>query len=311
MDSFEGGIWFVGDLSDPWVVTIADALPASLNTIRVDCAGDLPDHPFDPTRRPRLIILHRHRLTASDAERLRAWRGSAASAPPTALILCVSPYVRYEELERWSGLANLVLPETAAPDVLPRHVARLLEDPRIRPARGEGPPYRLEVAAANDELSRALVDACNPAGHRAQQVDERNVGEASAPRYPPACPTERVLTIWEVPVLDPGWTDRLERRSLATGPVIALFSFPDRTIVARAKALGAVACLELPCNLDDLLDVIDRTGRSMPQESWPVPVRLEPPHVVPPRSRRRSRPQETPAGTPPWSIPERRPTIHG
>jgi hypothetical protein len=97
---------------------------------------------------------------------------------------------------------------------------------------------------------------------------------------------ERVLTIWEVPVLEPEWAERLERRSRATGPVIALFSFADRMIVAGAKACGAIACLELPCNLDDLLDVIDRTTRSMPLESWPAPARLEPPHVLPPRPRR-------------------------
>jgi len=309
MDSYEGGIWFMGDLSDPWVVAIAEALPASRGSIRVDCAGELPDRPFDPSDRPRLIVLHRHRLTAGDAARLQGWREPASPASPPALILCVSPYVRYEELERWSGLANLVLSEASAPDVLPRHVARLLDEPRSRPARGEGPLFRIEVASANDELCRALVEACTRAGHRVEQVVDRNVGEAWAPRYPSASPPERVLTIWEVPVLEPSWPERLERRSLATGPVIALFSFADRMIVARARALGAVACLELPCNVDDLLDVIDRNTRSMPEESWPVPGRLEPPHVLPPRPRRRSRPQETPKGTPPWSVPQRRPTI--
>src|SRR5262245_49820041 len=72
MDSSEDRVWFMGDLSDPWVVTIADAVPAALRAVRVDCAGDLPERPFEPARRPRLIILHRHRLTSGDAQRLLA-----------------------------------------------------------------------------------------------------------------------------------------------------------------------------------------------------------------------------------------------
>ena len=70
MDSFEGGIWFMGDLGDPWVVSIADALPASLGIIRVDCAGELPDRPFDPSHpsapdRPAPAPAHRRRRRAA------------------------------------------------------------------------------------------------------------------------------------------------------------------------------------------------------------------------------------------------------
>jgi len=309
MDTVEGAIWFMGDLSDPWVVSIADALPAVRGAVRVDCAGDLPDRPFDPSHPPRLIVLHRHRLTAGDAERLRRWREPGASVAPPALFLCVSPYVRYEELELCSGLVNLVLSEASAPDVLPRHVARLFEEPAGRPPRGAGPLFRIEVAGTNDELCRALVEACARAGYRVEQVDDRNVGETLAPGNPPASPAERVLTIWDVPVLEPGWPDRLERRSLATGPVIALFGFADRTTVARAKAKGAVACLELPYNVDDLIDVIDRAARSMPQGSWPMPAKLEPPHVLPPRPRGRGKGRQSPASVPPWSNRDRSSTI--
>jgi hypothetical protein len=225
------------------------------------------------------------------------------------LILCVSPYVRYEELERSSALANLVLPEAAALDVLSRHVARLLEQSVDRPARGEAVPVRIEVAAASDDLAGALVDACTRAGHRAQQVDDRSVGEFQIVRNPAPGSTERVLTIWEVPILEPGWADRLERHSLATGPVIALLGFGDRTIVGQARAMGAVACLELPCNLDDLLDAVDRAIRTLHPEAWPAGPRLEQPHVLPPRSRRRSPPDEVQFGAPTWSKSSGGPTI--
>jgi hypothetical protein len=300
MDTVEGAIWFMGDLSDPWVVSIADALSESRSVVRLDCAGELPDRPFDPSHPPRLIVMHRHRLTPGDAEQLRRWREPAASAAPPALFLCVSPYVRYEDLERWSGLVNLVLSEASAPDVLLRHVARLVDEPASRPARGASPSFRIEVAGTNDELRKALAEACARAGYRVEQVDDGAVGDNQAPVRPPVAPGQRVLTIWDVPVLEPGWPERLERRSRATGPVIVLFGFADRTTVACAKAHGAAACLELPYNVDDLLDVIDRTARRVPQGSWGTPAKHDAPHILPPRPRGRRTLRQTPAAVPAW-----------
>src|SRR5205814_1629995 len=126
------------------------------------------------------------------------------------------------------------------------------------------------------------------AGYRAEAIDDRDIGEIPRSRNPAATALQRVLTIWEVPVLEPGWAERLERRALRTGPVIALAGFADRATITRAKASGAVAGLDLPCNLDDLLDVIDRTVRSTLSEVWPVPARVEPPHTLPPPPRRRA-----------------------
>jgi hypothetical protein len=314
MNSSEGGVWFFGDFHDPWVVTIAESLPGSLAATRVDCAGDLPARPFDRARPPRLIILHRHRLTAADAQCLRSWREAAGPAGPWGLVLCVSPFVRYDELERWSGLANLVLSEAAAPDILARHVARLLDEPRTRPLRSSGIAFRIEVACGNPELAAALVEACTRAGHRAESIDERNLGCAPARPIASATPAERVLTIWEVPILEPHWAERLDRRVRATGPVIALCGFVDRTIAARAKASGACACLDLPCNLDDLLDVIDRVARAASAESWPLPAWIEAAHVLPPRPRlrgvRNEMPSPVPAPPPPWSSRKHGPTMH-
>ena len=67
-----------------------------------------------------------------------------------------------------------------------------------------------------------------------------------------------------MPLLEPDWSQRLERRSRATGPVIALFGFADRETVTLAKACGAIACLELPYDVDDLIDVIDRAAERSP-----------------------------------------------
>ena len=157
MDTVEGAIWFMGDLSDPWVVSIADALPESRGVIRVDCAGDLPDRPFDPSHPPRLIVLHRHRLTRATPSGCADWREPAASGAPPALFLCVSPYVRYDELELWSGLVNLVLSEASAPDVLPRHIARVVEEPAGWPPRGAG----RRVSAVDQSFGYAINLRCN------------------------------------------------------------------------------------------------------------------------------------------------------
>ena len=100
MDAPRGAIWFFGDLDDPWVASIADAIPAIWGVKRYDCAGDLPERPFENGQSPALAVVHRGRITGRDFECLRTWRDRATMSAPPALILCTSPYLRYEELER-------------------------------------------------------------------------------------------------------------------------------------------------------------------------------------------------------------------
>ena len=47
MDSTDDALWFMGDLSDPWVVSIAEALARCAGIVQVHCPGDLPDRPFE------------------------------------------------------------------------------------------------------------------------------------------------------------------------------------------------------------------------------------------------------------------------
>jgi hypothetical protein len=290
MDGAERPIWFLGDLDDPWVVSIAAALPDSAGIHRLHCPGDLPECPCDGARPPRVIVLHRNHLTRQDAQRLAGWRDTQGARPLPALILCVSPYVRYEELERWSRLVDLVLWEATAADVLPGHIGRLRDEGQgCRRSAVDPAAVRIEVAGGELELCQALVEACRAAGYRAEAIDDRQMGESPRSRTAAGSANHRVVTIWEVPVLEPGWADRLELRARQTGPVIALAGFADRAILASARASGAAACLDLPSNLDDLLDVIERTVRSTPADAWPVPARLEPPHPLPPPRHRAAR----------------------
>jgi hypothetical protein len=311
MDESQGAIWFFGDLSDPWVVSIADTLPVSQGVVRMDCPGELARRPFEAGRPPRLIVVHRQRLTAGDADRLKEWRIQAGAENSLALVLCVGPYVRYEELERYSGLADLVLSEATACDVLPRHAGRLLDGRQSRPPRaGAGGSIRLLVATASGELGRTVAEACAAAGYRVEQADDHVVGALLRARIgnDPAPAGETVLTVWDVPVLE-DWTERLERHTRHAGPVIALMGFPDRTTVALAKSMGAVTCLELPLNLDDLIDAIDRFARTMAKEPQAATSRVEPPHILPPNSRRRAADRTRRAQETQWPRSGRTPTI--
>jgi hypothetical protein len=308
MDASQGAIWFFGDLNDPWVVSIADALPGSYGVRRIDCPGQPPGQSSEAGDSARLVVMHRQRLVRGDADWLTAWRTKAGEENAPALILCVGPYVRYEELERYSGLVDLVLSEATAAEVLPRHVARMLEGRQIRAPRPHGDLFRLVVASSDGELGRTVAEACAAAGFCAEQADDQVVGAGITGRNEPSVANENILTIWDVPVLE-SWSDRLERHALHAGPVIALMGFADRATVGLARSRGAIACLELPLNLDDLIDVIDRFGRSLPVERRTVPARPEPPHLLPPRPRRRIHEQAGHPEVTPWPAQSRLPTI--
>jgi CheY-like chemotaxis protein len=272
MDPHRAAIVFIGDLSDPWVVDIAQALPASQGVDQIDCRDDLPELRLDPSHPPRLIIVHRHRLSGADLLRLREWRqpapaldDEASAAGPPAIFLCISPFVRYDELTRCSGQVDLVVSEAEAALVLPRRVSRLLGTEIDRTSAGHISSFRIEVAGGNAALCDAVAEACSAAGYNARSAldlpaeSTRTLGQGTTlPAEGRASGESRVLTIWEVPVLEPDWSERLARRALTAGPVIALIGFADRTTVTQAKSAGAVACLDLPSRVDDLLDVIDQ-----------------------------------------------------
>jgi len=286
-------IGFIGDLEDPWVAAIADALPANLPTLRLNCSGDVPEEPFEPRRLPRLIVLHRHRLSAQDRANIKQWREQVESETKPTVVLCVSPYVRYEDAERALGLVDHLIPEGTAADILPGRIARIISDAPACAPRRNGLSFAIEVSGRNEDLCRTLVEVCARAEYRATAIDDLLAAEFTRAR-PAASPApERTLTIWEVPVLEPRWSDVLERRVLATGPLIGLLGFADRATVSRAKAKGAVACLDLPFEIDDLVDSVERAADSRAPEHWPLPARVEPPHQLPPRPRRMAASRET------------------
>ncbi|WP_435007485.1 hypothetical protein P12x_004774 [Tundrisphaera lichenicola] len=250
MEGSDRAPWFLGDLDDPWVVAIADAIPRARRFHHPD---DLPDSwPIDGVA-PPAVILHRRHLTVADAHRVVGLR-SRWERPPR-IILCVGPQARYADVECWSRLVEVVIPEATALDTVARHALESGSAPR---AGGNRP--RVALVSTDRELRVALAETCRSAGYLAEA--RRDWSELA-----PDCPV-----VWDVPVLEAGWGAQLSRRA-TTSTVVALLGFADRATVRASRAAGASACLELPCDSADLIATLDRVV-SRP--------RIEPAHSTPP-----------------------------
>ena len=315
MDGMDRPIWFLGDMDDLWVVSILTAMGDSPNVRAIPCRGELPEHLFEPTRPPQVIVLHRSRLTAADPLTLERWRPNPRVNPLPHLILCFSPYVRYAELERCSRGVDLAISEATAAETLSRHVSRLLErrdaPPRAAPAADCLP---VQVISSNHELRAVLSEICLAEGFKvstgreftAQWQGRAAVADRAA---------NPMLTLWDIPVLEPDWPRLLEERT-KLGPVVALLGFADRATVGQARASGAAGCLDLPLDVNDLVHVIERVNRKLRSgSSTKFEGRIEPAHAVPPgpvsrakRGRAAIRQRET--RPPLWSADEAASTIN-
>ncbi len=315
MDATGPIIRFVGDLDDPWVKEILGSISDPSEVHAVMCAGEVPERLFEPDQPPRLLILHRTRLSQSDAARIDQWRSVARANPMPRVILCFSPYVRYAELERCSRGVDLAIPEATAVETLSRHVSRLLErrdeSPRALQAADCLP---LQVISSNHELRSVLTEICLADGFQVMSGGEYAAnwqGRAAAAN--PAA--SQVLTLWDIPVLEPDWPRLLEERT-QLDPVVALLGFADRATVGQARASGASACLDLPVDGNDLVHVIERVNRKLrPDLPASSESRIEPAHAVPPapasRAKRGRAAIRQRQMTPPlWSEAAAAPTIN-
>ncbi len=261
MDPTARRIWFVGDLDDPWVADIAASL-SDLDPIQYESRAEaIPEQPFDAAAPARVLILHRSRLTPADVVQLEDLRRKLGADLWPRIVLCVSPYVRYAELEACANLVDLILPEATARETLPRELDRLLGRAAARPDAASD-SIAVEVVSTNYEIRNLLREACHRAGYQASDS--------------PSFQAPADLTVWDVPILEPRWTEQLERRS-RSGPVVALLGFADRAAVSAARESGASACLDLPCAIDDLIHVLDRIVK----ESAVAPRHVQPPHAMP------------------------------
>ena len=267
MNAADHPVWFVGDLDDPWVASLADALPAGVR--RIACAGDLPDDwPGDDAGTataaagPRVVVVHRAWLSPHDAERLARLRtSSAGEAPAPRVILCVGPNVRHADLERWSarGMIDAVVPEATARDTIARHlVAGEVDGVPRRPAL---PRPRVAVVECQFR-AQAHPGRCLRGARLSRRAGVRLVGgRGDRPG-------------------DLGRARARARLAARPGPPHAarcggrpVLDSPAGHSSARPAAQGASACLELPYDLLDLGHVLARVTAPLG----------EPAHAVPPR----------------------------
>jgi CheY-like chemotaxis protein len=190
------------------------------------------------------------------------------------VILCYSPFARQADLERWTDRVDAALPEATAREMVARRVAAAL-GVSAAPARGHPPRKKPEVVvvSTNPSLRQVLAEAAQAAGFPATQATDWFDAPASG------------AAIWDVPLLEPDWPHELEHRT-RHGPVVVLLGFADRALVTEARARGASSCLELPVDLADLADALNRlpSFRAEPAHDLPPPPagrkRTTPPRVV-------------------------------
>jgi len=243
-------IWFAGDLDDPWVVSIAEALPR--HSIRIDCPEDLPETwPIDrPT--PSALVLHRTFLTATDAQRVVRLKARADRTP--RVVLCRGLQALYVEVERWSRLVDVILSEATAAETVLRQALAI--DRPLRPGPVAG--ARVVVVSSQFETRTTLSEVVQAGGFWVETVSD-----------PLDVPLGSVI-VWDVPVLEADWPGRLARLA-KLGPVVALIGFADRATVRLARDQGASACLDWPCEVGDLLAVLDRVAKTRKDQGHEVP----------------------------------------
>jgi len=296
MEPTAQGIWFAGDLGDSWVVDLAESL-RPLAPIRWDTRGEqLPEKPFDAADPARVLILHRSRVSRADVARLEELRKRLGPERWPHVVLCVSPHVRYAELESCANLVDLILPEATARETLPRELHRLMGHTAATRPDAVASEMNVEIVSTDYEVRSMLREACLRAGYQASES--------------PTFQAPADLAVWDVPVLESRWVEQLEQRSRG-GPVVALLGFADRAAVTAARDAGASACLDFPCAIDDLIHVLDRLAAETP-----LPARGESgsrgqrPHPIPaPHALRPQRGRTAPTVDRMWPGPATAPRI--
>ncbi len=163
------------------------------------------------------LVLHRATLTETDLLQLRRLRSDRAG-PGGALkiVLCLGPFARYHLVERCAGVVDVILPEATAAEVIGRYLG-------IEPPPFDIPRPRVAVISRLFDLRLVLAETCRAAGYPPEMA--RDWDEAP----------EGALVVWDVPVLEEGWETILSRQARHR-PVVTLFGFADRALVAEARA---------------------------------------------------------------------------
>ena len=235
METFQSSTgYFVGDFTDPWVAALVENFPREVG--RFPVSESLPRTWPEEILKSEAVILHRPWLTSSDAERLQSLRGRPGSPP--RVLLCTGLLPRYQQTERWVPLVDRIVSETHPTQLLLRWLLKeKLPVNRNQPLKEPRPT--LAVVSRVHEIRQLMAEICKEAGFPNQAGREWcDVG--------PGLPG-----LWDVPILEPDWQTEL-RIEARNRPIIAVAGFLDRSLTTQMLGCGARACVDLPCDPDEI-----------------------------------------------------------
>ncbi|MBI1322251.1 hypothetical protein GC170_03555 [bacterium] len=237
---------FAGDLSDRLVANLLGAIdPESFSTFVIDWPeGErVPDALLTiPGSSDTLshVVIHRRSLSVAELSVLGQIRKAIEACDPKPRFeLIAGDLVRYADLQIASPLVDRIVPEAVSAEV---YGAR---EHRVAPEVTAGAP--VGILTTNRPLGETLLETCDAFGYRPAILSGWS---------DPAVPREALL-IWDVPLLSDRWEVRLRDQSRLR-PILTLLGLADRTIVERARSAGAVACLDLPFEFEDLRNSLSR-----------------------------------------------------
>jgi hypothetical protein len=243
----------IGDPSDPWTSRLIDQSPRP--RLILDTAAGLPDRWPDLARTATAVVVHTPTFDTRLAATLRLLRRDLTPGIP--FVLCQHPLNRYAQIEPHVALFSDVLTEATALEVLGRH---------LDPTRARCPASVPVLVVSNlNELGLWLAAAVRAAGFEPRLVRDWHSAGAEP------------IAVWDFPVLD-GIGDARLRREGRRRAVVVVANFLDRSLVERLRSVGARACLDLPCDGDDLSHVLHRLASALPARRTHY---LDPPSPTP------------------------------
>jgi hypothetical protein len=202
-----------------------------------------------------LILIHRRCVGPMEIQFISELRSAldVARTGRPKLELVVGDLVRYAEMQTLEQVVDRITPEAVMADLLPGRLARfrgLVPSPTKDQAQAQ-----VGILSTNRDLAAILADLVQWAGFTpvlANGWSDRKLASGA-------------LVVWDVPVLSSRWLAELQAQSRRR-PVVALLPMSHRDTTAQARAAGAVACLDLPFETEDLANLFIQ---HVPQNSTP------------------------------------------
>lgn len=191
------------------------------------------------------LLIHRRNIGPSEIQTISAIRqrleGSGPRRPRIELVL--GDLARYSDVQTLAAMSDRITPEGIITEVLPFRLQRLRN--QVPRSVSGNFPSKVGLLSQNRSLMEMLAEWIQFIGHQPVIVNGW-----SDPRI-----SRSGLMIWDVPLLNSRWETELLNQTKRR-PVITLMGMATRDLTEQARAAGAIGCLDLPFESDDLIDMI-------------------------------------------------------